>query len=119
MKSTISLLLVICLSSRCSTTNQSEPEKVKGIPDHAFWVGGADGGQWYLIRDIEKVSSTAAIAIYNDNTGDLEADKRFTLICNSASLLDLDNLKNEIEAFDGETIFLKRVDSDGRNCILK
>lgn len=119
MKETVSILIFIYLSTSCNTIDKSEPEKVKGIPDNAFWVGGVDDGQWYVIKEIERQSLTADISIYNDNTGDLEVHRRFTLICNSASTFNIDNLKNEIDSFDGETIVLKRVDRDGRNCILK
>jgi len=119
MRKTLSLLISISLFTSCNTNSTTEPERVNGIPDDAFWVGGADGGQWYVIKGIEKESLTADISIYNDNTGDLEVDRRFTLSCNSAYAFNIENLKNEINAFDGETIILSHVDKEGRNCILK
>lgn len=119
MRDILSILIIIFLWTSCSTTDTGEPTRIKGIPENTFWVGGQDGGQWFEIKEIDKESLTADIAIYNENTGDLDADRQFKLKCNSKSQFNLDNLKNEINGFDGQRILLKQLDKEDRNCFLE
>ena len=45
------------------------PKKIANIPAEAFWIGGVDGGQWYLIKNINKKAKTVHLKIYHDFTG--------------------------------------------------
>jgi hypothetical protein len=45
-------LLFILVSCRHSY----EPKRVNGVPLTAFWVGGANGGNWFLIEKIDTVN---------------------------------------------------------------
>ena len=119
MKNTVSILIIIVLWTSCSTADKTEPKKIEGIPENAFWVGGQDGGQWYEIKKIDGKSLTADIVIYNDNTGDLETDRQFKLNCDSGTRFNLDNLKNKISGFDGQRIILKHLDKEDKNCFLE
>lgn len=55
------------------------PDRIANIPKDAFWVGGADGGQWYLADKIDSTNQTIHFKIYNDYTGDVVVDKVFKL----------------------------------------
>ncbi|HMF73848.1 MAG TPA: hypothetical protein VK616_20345 [Flavitalea sp.] len=50
----IILILILFLTSSClNKSNYVEvPQKPKGIPENSFWKGGADGGNWYVIKSI-------------------------------------------------------------------
>jgi hypothetical protein len=90
------------------------PERVKGIPINSFWVGGADGGQWYLIDNINKQLNIVHFKIYNDFNGELIADKDFRLHCDPIDKIDLDNLKEQINGYDGIRIYLIEKNSNGK-----
>jgi hypothetical protein len=45
----LSTLLVSC---RPNDPENNTPIKKPNIPDKAFWVGGVDGGNWYLVKYI-------------------------------------------------------------------
>src|SRR5689334_6842054 len=101
MKLIITLTTVIfCVS--CFT--RSEPRRVNGIPQDAFWIGGIDGGQWYIIKEINETSRSAKFKIYNDLTGELVVDRNFKLKCDVETEVAWNNLKTEIIAFDGNRI---------------
>ncbi len=95
-------------------TNQ--PAKVANIPKDAFWIGGADGGQWYLIGIIDKQAKTVQFKIYNDYDGHLLFDKYFKLICDSDVEVDLTTLQTQINTFDGSRILLISTNKDNKYC---
>lgn len=119
MKYSVSILVIIALWTSCRTADKAEPKGIKGIPETAFWVGGQDGGQWYEIKSIDRETLAADIVIYNDNTGVMEMSGQFKLKCISANQFNLDNLKNEINGFDGQRIILKTTDKEYKNCFLE
>ena len=104
---TISSFIILLLS--CSQTREEkiEPKLLSNIPERAFWIGGVDGGNWYVIDYIHDHRNNAIIKIYNDNDGSLIVSKRFMLICPSDNQTLLDDLKEQIQSFDGEKIYLK------------
>jgi hypothetical protein len=110
MKILLTLILSFLLS--CSTTidKKNEPARLKGIPENAFWIGGVDGGNWYLIDYIDDHRNNAFIKVYNDNDGSLIISKSFMLICPSDNQTLIDDLKEQIQGFDGKKIFLKSPD---------
>jgi hypothetical protein len=95
------------------------PQRVSGIPKEAFWVGGADGGKWYLIVSINKEVHATHLKIYHDYTGELEVNKQFTLHCHTDSILTLQDLKNYIDGFDGNRVYLSITNQDNEYCYLK
>src|SRR5690349_19245620 len=108
----VALLIFIAFvftASACSLKQdkQKEPERVKGIPEKAFWVGGADGGNWYLVEDVNSHKNMASIKIYNDNNGSLITSRRFILVCHSGNQEFINDLNMQINGFDGERILLK------------
>jgi hypothetical protein len=52
---TLTIIAFLLTISGCSVNRdkRAEPERPKGIPDGTFWVGGADGGNWYLIDNVK------------------------------------------------------------------
>jgi hypothetical protein len=106
---TLIFIAFLLATSACSSNHdgRKEPVRVKGIPEKAFWVGGADGGSWFLVEDVHSHRNNAVIKVYNDNDGSLIASKRFLLVCPSESQVLIEDLNNEINGFDGERILLK------------
>src|SRR5688572_28833746 len=104
MKQVILSLTIIILWTSCSTTAKQGPERIKGIPEDAFWVGGQDGGQWYKIKKLNKESLTVDFVIYNDYTGEIATERQFQLKCNSKNEINWDNFNDEINAYDGQRI---------------
>jgi len=116
---TIPLLFVFIIAS-CSHKKEEakSPLRVKGIPEEAFWIGGVDGGNWYLIENIHDHRNSAFIKVYNDNDGSLIISKKFYLICPLDNKTLIENLKEQIEDFDGERINLKSFDGK-KSCYLQ
>lgn len=83
------------------------PEKAKGIPENAFWAGGMDGGNWYLIDSSKKSRKEATIRVFNDQNGDQIISKTFRMECINEDGIDWNNLKSQIVSFDGEKILLE------------
>lgn len=88
-----------------SSTILHAPDRLSKIPQDAFWVGGIDGGQWYLVNSIDKTDKIIHFKIYNDYNGDLLVDKKFKLNCDNNTEIKWDNIKEQINAFDGQKSF--------------
>jgi hypothetical protein len=107
---TIKVIAFLLAISACSINRDEKIELVraKGVPENAFWIGEADGGNWYLIEYIHDHRNNAVIKIYNDIDGSLIVSKRFILICPADnSQMFIEDLKDQISGFDGEKILLK------------
>lgn len=98
------------------TQNTYTPDRADNIPKNAFWVGGADGGNWYLVDKIDSLSQTIHFKIYNDYNGNLIVDKVFKLYCDSDTKINLSDVKNLINAFDGQRIFLTTINRNNKYC---
>jgi hypothetical protein len=108
------LIFLFSLSTCVNTSYKAvPPEKVKSIPDKAFWVGGVDGGNWYLLDFINKSRKEAFFKIYNDYTGELIESKKFKLKCDNDDGINWNDLKGQINAFDGERILLEIKGKEG------
>lgn len=101
----------------CIRDTTGKPKRAANVPSNATWVGGVDGGVWFLIS---KTLSTKEfrIKIYNDFTGDMEVDTAFVLdsAC-SFKEFDSTTLINDLDAYDGKKVLLKSV-VGGKNCTL-
>lgn len=80
--------------------------KPKAVPSGAFWAGGVDGGNWYVVKEVNAHRNKALIEVYNDQNGSLLLSKNFTLICPVHQQMFISNLKEQISGFDGEKIYL-------------
>lgn len=80
--------------------------KPKAVPYDAFWAGGVDGGNWYLVKEINIDKNKASIEVYSDHDGSLLLSKTFTLSCPAEPQISITNLKEQINGFDGEKIYL-------------
>jgi hypothetical protein len=120
MQRIFATILVAINSLACNqgTSNREVPGRIQGIPDSAFWVGGSDGGNWYLVKNIDANKNSAYISIYHDFTGDLLLSKKFTLNCPVDIQVSIDDLKTQIIAFDGEKIIIS-AGNGKRNCLLQ
>ena len=107
MKVPIILFFAFLLSCSTIIEKKREAVRLKGIPEKVFWIGGVDGGNWYSIDYIHDHKNNAIIKIYSDSDGSLIVSKRFLLICPSDNQMLIDDLKEQIQGFDGEKIYLK------------
>jgi hypothetical protein len=113
------ILIFILIISSCSNKNSKEkPVRITSIPEKAFWVGGSDGGNWYLVDYIHPQRNNADIKVYNDNDGSLIISKRFILICPTDNQILIGNLREQINAFDGKIIYLKSA-AGKKGCVLQ
>ncbi len=82
-------------------------KKVGGIPKNAFFAEKEDNRNWFLINSIHNHKNNAQISIYDYETGELILNKRFFKICPIDELKFIEDLKKEIDFYDGEKIQLK------------
>ena len=80
--------------------------KPKNVPAGAFWAGGVDGGNWFVVKQINNLRNEASIEVYNDQDGSLLLSKSFILTCPTDNQILIDSLKEQINFFDGTKIFL-------------
>ncbi len=92
------------------------PKKMANIPAGAFWIGGVDGGNWCLINNINTKAKTVNLRIYNDFNGKLLMNKNFKLNCNPDVGINWNNLKEQIDYFDGQLVYLSVLGADGNYC---
>lgn len=103
------IIIFVAIFSACSikSDRNHEPKKPVSIPENAFWVGGVDGGNWYLVHSIHDHRNTAIISVY-DEIGDLIIKKKFDVICRvDRPAIWIKNLEQQINGFDGKKIMLK------------
>ena len=119
MKTLIFIASLLTLFS-CSTKHDKSKQhgQLKNIPEKAFWVGGTDGGNWFLVEEVHNHKNNATIKVYNDIDGSLIISKRFLLICPIDNQQLIDNLQEQINGFDGEKILLKS-HNDKKACWLQ
>lgn len=117
IKQLIAILLIAFAFSNCKTNS---PNKVQGIPENAFWAGGIDGGNWFIIDSINSLTKTIRCKIYNDNSGELIVDKKFDLHCYlNESKINWGNLQEEFYGYDGECLHLITKDANNKSCWFK
>jgi hypothetical protein len=101
MKTLLSLALLFFLTA-CEPISSFEPNtKPDGVPESAFWVGGADGGVYI---DISKQSKQEYYSkIYFDTTGEIWYEG--VLHYSGEKELDISN-KNIYSFWDGDNLHL-------------
>jgi len=57
------------------------PERINQIPETARWIGGCDGGHWYIINKMQPNENRYEIAIYFDYNGELYVNEIFKCQC--------------------------------------
>ena len=114
------LLISLSLISLFTACRQiGAPERAKGVPSNATWIGGVDGGKWFVIEKVDKVTKTAKIQIYNDNSGDLDINKIFKLQCDNSDDIKWDNLLSQITCYDGRIVSLSLINNNNIKCYFK
>ncbi len=76
MKSLLTILLLAGFAAGCMTKVEI-PLRPKTVPNEAYWAGGVDGGNWFLISSAGQ--NRYNVKIWNDFTGDLEGKGIFEL----------------------------------------
>jgi hypothetical protein len=112
-------VLIILITYGCTSIDVKDytPKKQSNIPDSAFWKGGIDGGNWFLINNINNHRNLVNISIYNDQDGSLIKTKTFMLICNASKMTFIEDLKQQINFYDGEKIYL--IKNEKSDCYLQ
>ena len=99
--------VLLCFNVSCnSKTGYLKTTRPTNVPENAFWRGGADGGNWYLVHYINDHRNAAKISIYNDQDGSLIVTKTFFKACPTSQLELIKNLPDEKAGFDGDKILL-------------
>lgn len=80
--------------------------KLTNIPKTAFWIEKEKSGNWFNIDWIHNHKNHAIISIYN-KYGDLIIKSKFIKVCPIDELKFIEDLKTEIDSYDGENIQLK------------
>jgi len=108
MKILQAIIFVLSISACSAKSDQtSQPKRLSAVPEKAFWIGGADGGNWYLIHEIHAHTNNAVISVYNED-GSLIIKKRFIVICRlDRPIIWIEHLKQQINGFDGKKILLQ------------
>ncbi len=76
------------------------------IPKTAFWIKKNDSGNWFNVDWIHNHKNNAIISIY-DKYGELVVKESFLKICPNDDQKFIENLKVEIDFYDGENIQLR------------
>ncbi|WP_040254728.1 FEKKY domain-containing protein [Psychroserpens mesophilus] len=76
------------------------------IPDSAFWIEKNGIGNWFNVDWMHNHKNNAIISIY-DKSGELIIKSKFMKICPIDELKFIEDLKSEIDFYDGENIQLK------------
>ncbi len=95
------------MNYQCKFINGKKVKRVPVIPENAFLAGKEDKLNWFLIDSINNHKNNAQISIYDYNTGELIINKRFLKICPIDEMKFIEDLKEEIDFYDGEKIQLK------------
>lgn len=80
--------------------------KLTNIPKTAFWIEKDSSGNWFDIDWMHNHKNNVIISIYAKN-GNLIIKSKFTKICPIDELKFIEDLKTEIDFYDGENIQLK------------
>lgn len=116
----LSVLFFVLIIASCSDEKDKNktPARLKDIPDKAFWVGGVDSGNWFYVDYVHAHRNNAVIKVYNGQDGSLIISKKFILICPVGVQMLIDNLQEQISAFDREKIYLKSTNGK-KSCYLQ
>lgn len=108
MKS-LNLIVLIYLFFSCSNkrTEAFAQMRPSTISDSAFYVEGGKGGYWYTVHNMNGHQNKAEISVFDGKTGRLIVKKEFTMMCRNDNMYFIDDLKKQIQDFDGEKIYLK------------
>lgn len=87
----------------------SDFARPSNVPKEAIWVGGADGGIFLTCLRHEKYPYIYLCKIYNDFTGEIEAEGAFVVSKPGDTYIEL-NDKDLFNSWDGDYIYLR----DGR-----
>ena len=85
----------------------NEAMRVEGIPVTAIWSGKEGKGNWFDIEWVNNHKNKTRIAIYDEKSGKLIIRKIFMKICPIDESKFIENLRLEIDFYDGEKIQLK------------
>jgi hypothetical protein len=103
----LSWVLLACKTGE-ATSEPAAPPRPSGVPEHAIWAGGMDGGEFLLISPAKADGSYPA-KIYNDHSGELEFNGLLRLDKPGGKPIDVKDPKVYSD-WDGDVLSLR----DGR-----
>lgn len=83
-----------------------ELKDTERIPKNAFWIEKNKKGNWFHVDWMHNHMNIVIISIY-DKSGELLDKSKFLKICPADKLKFIEDLKMEIDFYDGENIQLK------------
>lgn len=107
----IAFLLAIAFGCIEQADDMSETsQRPQGVPESAFWIGGADGGVFIVVQKNKELQAHIYYSeIYHDQTGELWYKGRLAMQPSDQPYVD--HTKQELfMSWDGESLHL----SDGR-----
>lgn len=100
------LLVVVCVGCSYNTQELKDTLRPPNVPDSAFWVGGLDGGNWYVVHSVHDHRNSAIISVYAED-GKFIVRKNFSIICRvDRPIVWIKELKSQINGYDGEKILI-------------
>ncbi|MFD2890449.1 hypothetical protein ACFS5J_00260 [Flavobacterium chuncheonense] len=79
--------------------------KLTNIPITAFWIENKEIGYWFNVDYMHSHKNKAKISIFNKN-GELVTKGEFILVCPKNKIEFIDDLKIQIDHYDGKNIQL-------------
>ena len=114
-----SICMVVALLFGCSHNQVKAPKRPENVPEAAEWYGGTDGGAWSVVRKVPS-EHHFNLEVYSDHNGLVWAKGVFKLNpeCSNEKVYTVDEIRNSISAWTGETMLLKIKGSSDRLCSL-
>ena len=108
IKPILAIFILHMLSCSDERIKKEPQTKNPTIPADAFFVKGKDRGYWCQ-ADVYSHSNNVLIKVYDSRDGKLLLNRRFMVICRlEGNPIWIEDLKTQIDYFDGEKFHLKR-----------
>ena len=119
MMNTSIICMVVALLFGCSNRQTKTPKRPDNVPNIAEWYGGTDGGAWCVVSKVPS-ETHFNLEVYNDHDGSVWAKGVFKLNpeCNDEKVYTINEIKNFISAWTGETVLLNIKGNNDRLCFL-
>lgn len=107
MKQLFTIILIgICIACSFNKQMAIAPPRPASVPESAFWIGGHESGNWYVVHSVHDNRNNAIISVYGED-GELKVKKNFIVICRlDKPIVWINDLKFQINGYDGEKISL-------------
>jgi hypothetical protein len=110
MKVFAAVALTLGLAIASCQKGTDPPPRPAGVPETAFWVGGADGGVFVLLeKEPQEPAHVYRARVYHDHSGELWYSGNLAMVPQDRPSVDVSN-PNLFSGWDGDNLHL----TDGR-----